>query len=500
MEFDIKSIWRYRATLLLSTLAGLLFSIVYLAIGSTTYQAIARVLVEPQGTAKAGDSKPSVRAEPELLPTQAETIRSPALISEALKSVPIEPPRGTDPSKFDPVRHVLKSLSVTPVLRANVLTIAYRSSNAEEAIQVIKGLVDAHRRRIAIMDGDNIRSRLEVAQSTEALLREEKDKLTREYDQLRRQSPMLGKGREADAQLLNHLRQLGEELSVARKQKLEVETKVSLVSGIWGTKDEGSTIPATLISFSRGNVDSETSFDAIVNKYLTLVPSEEAYALRELGARLSQAQFAVREAKTAHGAQHPNVILAVNEEANCKKLVRERIESITSGWYQQLRLLQETERNLATEVEKEQHQVKSSEHFLLQEQHLLDEISKAERLHEPALRELLNLKAEQEGISSGRQSINVTIIDGPAIIDDMTWPQPKSLVACCSILGLAVGLCFAFLRETVLASPSRRAHRSTTDSIPQGFHSDSPCEEEESIGDWRFHRRSVVDQQIEVIA
>jgi uncharacterized protein involved in exopolysaccharide biosynthesis len=501
MEFDLKAFWRYKTTLLISTLAGLTFSICYLAFGTPTYQAIARVLVEPQGLTKTADTKSSVRVEPELLPTQAETIRSPALISEVLRKVSVELPRGTDPSKFDPVRHVLKSLTVTPVLKANVLTVAYRSSNADEALQLIEGLVDAHRKRIADADCENIKGRLEVAQTTETTLRADRDKLTHEYDELRRQSPMLGKGREADAQLLNHLRLLGDELSVTRKQRLDLEAKVALVAGIWKSENESTAVTTSEIGFVRGNGDESMPFDEVVNKYSKLVSPEDAFALRELSEKLTKAQFAVTELKMAYGAKHPNMILAKNEEANCEQLVRQRIESITGGWYQQLRLLQEAEKNLAAEFEKEERQVKSSENFLVQEQHLLDEINKVERLHEPALREVLSLKSEQEGIASGRQSINVIIIDGPAIIDEMTWPQPKVLIASCCILGLTVGLGLVLIKESVLASPSKLAGRRATDVVGQRLRSNSDDDAEDEVNsNWGIHGQASTNKHLEVIA
>lgn len=479
MEFEIGLFWRYRVTLLICTLAGVAFAVCYLAFGTSSYQAVARVLVQPQPTAH--NTEAARRVDPEFLPTHAETIRSPALIAEVLKSVSVTRPAAMEPEQFDPVRHVLSSLTVTPVLKANVLTIAYRSSDAEEAIKLIEGLVAAHSQRIAQIDGESAQRSLRIVELAEESLRTQRDRLNTQYDELRRQSPMLGKGREADAQLLTRLRTLGEELATAKAERTIIEAKLAAVEG----DPPRYELPEPSTRVGSENPSAEAiHVNEIVNAFTKLIDEDEAAALQILTERLSDTQIAYNKLAVAYGEKHPQMIAAKSELDTCEKLIRERADSFRNGWRQQLRLIKEAENSIAAEIADEEREVKETEIYLVQEQHLLNEIGKLERLHESALQQVFDLRAQQKRVENGFHSTQVMTIDGPTIIDAMTWPKPIQLASTCAALGLCVGaslvLLMSVLRttskspEVVKKAPNPRGERIASYTLNRPVHPATP--------------------------
>lgn len=164
MELTITALKRHLFLTVLCTTAGIVCGYGYLKNTSVTYYLQARVLVQPSSL------RPEVsdmgRADPEFLPTQAETIRSPITVAEALKSVSVLPEPGQDIETFDPVRHVLESLTVTPIVRANVVTIGYRSSNTDTGERLITEIIDAYRKHVSSIDTADSVTNLEIDRVT----------------------------------------------------------------------------------------------------------------------------------------------------------------------------------------------------------------------------------------------------------------------------------------------------------------------------------------------
>lgn len=481
MNLDLGTLWRAKFTLLIFTLAGLGGGLLYLRLTPTTYEAQARVLIEPQGLSP--EDAPSGRVVPEFIPTQAETIRSPITIREAAKKTGITRPPGADEEKFDPIRHVLKSLVVTPVLNANVVTISYRSINETEATELIAEIVAAYRTFINEVDETNSGSHVQLLAAREEKLRTELRELETEYENLRKQNPMIGQGRVANVDALSELDLLGRQLAEVGGQRRELTGRLQAIFGRPNGTDGAPEMTAedlTRIEFnanlridleSQANVrrnrvlkaalqqtPSSTDRDSIPptdipidrEKVEAIIRYSDPIDARELQTLEQNLRFAILQADKldqVYGDRHRDLIAARAEADEYETLLRERLETTVRSWQKQLAILQAKEQELRKAYDQGHQLVKQTEVYQLREANLQRDIDNLQRLHGSTLEQLLTLQSADAAISQGRNSIDVRILDGPQIITDLTWPNPKLLLAGSLCVGFLIGFSVVALRE-----------------------------------------------------
>jgi len=147
----------------------------YLLHVAPLYHIQARVLVQRQGL-PLSQERPT-KDNVEFLATQAEIIRSPAIIEQAVRSLDFSPYKQPE---LDPTVEILKSLMVQPVLGTNVLSVDF----------------------------------LDLSE------------LERQYRSLRKKSPLMGQGKDAISIQRALLTQLGEKLTDARNRRIELENRL----------------------------------------------------------------------------------------------------------------------------------------------------------------------------------------------------------------------------------------------------------------------------------
>lgn len=123
---------RHKWSLVVPIAAALALACLYIRSASPVYEVTARLLVRPY------DRMPT-RAEPQFLLTQAEVLRSPALLRGALNAPSVQY-KGL--SHVDPVAHTRKSLSVEPVANTDVLEVRFQTQEPDQGLRLVRALVD----------------------------------------------------------------------------------------------------------------------------------------------------------------------------------------------------------------------------------------------------------------------------------------------------------------------------------------------------------------------
>lgn len=453
MEVNLAALWRKKFTLAVCLFVGIAVGVGYLMVVPPTFQAQARVLVEPQNVRPAADLMG--RVDPEFLPTQAETIRSPVTISRALHSVTIEPPPGTDLETFDPVRHVLKHLTVTPILKANVVTIGYRSTDADESLEVISSIVESYQNHVAELDAGNSESNAHVIASREQALREDLKTAQKQYDELCRSSPLLGQGREAAAQAVIQLNQLGSQLAETRQRRAELEGRLASLMEPTAPRSLERYATVQLEMVSEGDEERvvarrpelrEPAPNAI-EEILSVADPVDARAIQDIGERLRFAESRLAQLDEIYGPRHPEMVDARAAVAELEALQQQRLKDIAQAWRRHLTMTEAAEEELRKSYEAEQRRVKEAEAYLVQEQFLKSNLERAEQLHAATMAQLVQLQSAEDAVAEGRTSIQVRLLDGPAVLEEMTWPKPKLLLPFSACLGLASGIFLVLVRD-----------------------------------------------------
>jgi len=112
-----------------------------------------------------------------------------------------------------------------------------------------------------------------------------------------------------------------------------------------------------------------------------------------------------------------------------------------------LRLTVEMESQVRSVFAEKQQEVRVAQKLLSREETLVQDIERLQRLHASAEEKLTSMKTRKTAVSEGKSSIDVRVLDGPLVLNDMTWPNAKKLFPLAAGVGLAVGLSLALLRE-----------------------------------------------------
>lgn len=487
VKLDLYLLWTNKFILVFAGLVGLGMGWAYLLCVPTTYEAQARVLIEPRRVS--ADSGPIGRVVPEFIPTQAETIRSPLTIAQAVQSIQIAPPDGVSPEDFDPVRHVLKSLNVTPLLNANVVTISYRSNSKSESTELISSIVAAYESFVNQIDKGTSDTRLQLIVASEKKLREELRSLEKDYENLRTTNPGIGQGRTANQDTLIELELLNRQFVTMTSERQEIETSL----GSFLKQKNGKSVSGAMTSAQLAQISFQTrlpsqpdqlsqDIDLTLKKpslsqtpenklrseeypFGDLEPSGLAQPViyadsnqieqiilysnpdnaREILRMVQDYQnciMRVNQLDHIFSPRHPELISAYAQVDQSSELLRQRFDNVVRSWQRKLIVLLAKQAEIEKQISCIKDEIKATGIYQVREENLLSNIKNLRLLHGSTLQQLITIQEEESAISNGRNSIEIKMIDRPMILEDMTWPNPKLILCVSPCLGLLIGIGF----------------------------------------------------------
>jgi uncharacterized protein involved in exopolysaccharide biosynthesis len=455
----LPALWRKKWHLLASMSLVMGLGIVYLALVSPIYESAARVLVHRNSAL--GQKSPS-RDDEQFLATQAEIISSPKTIERALKSVP---QLAVAELGLDPVSRVMRSLDVTPITGTNVLSIGIRQTDpnlANELINaVIQSYVDYVRELEHIENSESVR----VLASSEQQINEELKSLWSKYLSNRERSPLVGDGNQAMAYRMSRLRTLGDALDKSKHRRLDIEHKLEV-----SLTGKPVTLPKIMAAdpsiFGVGRLVSFEREYATVNadNLLTLEPEQAAFKPEpqnvlepsnvgvlananhdatsdpaEIERKLLTAQTELHKIDQVYGPKHPQARALSQEIDWLTKLLRESQARLAATSEQEVTAMKMTEVDLSKEYQKELDQLKALDSHRLEEQFLVDRISKLDDVHQATLTTLSQAQLTDRALAEGHSSISVSVLEAPQLPESPVWPQPAMFLSVCAMVGLLLG-------------------------------------------------------------
>ncbi|MDB4650739.1 hypothetical protein OAE37_03135, partial [Pirellulaceae bacterium] len=134
------------------------------------------------------------------------------------------------------------------------------------------------------------------------------------------------------------------------------------------------------------------------------------------------------------------------------------------SWQRELQGLLASELEFNGIITEKKAEIKATEIFQVQEENLLRNIENIRQLHASTLQQLIAMQGEESAISNGRNSIEIQVLDAPMILSDMTWPNPKMLLAASFFVGVLMGLGvigLGVVRKSQVESRQRSASATT---------------------------------------
>jgi uncharacterized protein involved in exopolysaccharide biosynthesis len=396
------------------------------------------------------DTSPAA-ADRGFLATQAEVIRSPLIISQALSLVPIAIPADYPKSAE---AFVLKSLSVSPVIQTDVLKIGMRGTNADEAKAFTQALIQVYREHVQQGDQERYTSDVNVLTQREAELRRQLEELQAEYVRFRSRSPLIGQGRETLDVAGMQLSQIGRQLSDARNRRIALEDRVHVfdIAAAQGFSPEymARVLPVTHLPPLLGPGDDRRTInrislladDGAVTNVLRGSSAAGGNDIGEIQQQLWQARMRAIQLSQQFGPRHVDVLATQEQIRYWEKLLVERTEVAAKEVLQELEAVKATETKIEELYTAESRRAKVIDDFLVEEAVLNGKIQRASESYARTLAQLHDYQLTDEALRHGR------LLDGPELLEEVVWPQTKILLGLCGLLGMVGGVVVVSLQAT----------------------------------------------------
>jgi len=438
----------------------LLMGALYVIQAQPMYRVGARVLVQQQG-APLDRTRASDR-DKDFLATQAEIIRSPAVIERAVQRADLRPANNT---LVDPVALVMASLKVTPLLGTNVLSLSFRGADPDHGVRGLQAVIASYRQYVREVEHDSHLKALRLLTRNEKELRGDLTALENQYQKLRHDSPLMGQGKDAASVQRALLTQLGQTLAQTKHRRIELENQLEVISrpafqtaavsempNVIAVRAStvGDTSSASARRVATSSARAQVTADPTPALLTTSLFSHDANRTRDLSTiqqELVRCQVRQRELAQIYGDKHPDM-LAVQEQIKAwKAMQQEMIESLPRALREELASVQLQETRLAEMYGEEFDKVKVVDSYLLKEQQALEGIQRTQTIHESILSQLKQWQLADQALADGRAGVNVSVLEVPALAEREDWPPPLLLLGFCGVVGAIGGVGMITLAE-----------------------------------------------------
>jgi uncharacterized protein involved in exopolysaccharide biosynthesis len=466
--FDL--VWRRKRIVASCVVASTLLGAVYLHYAVPTYAVRARVLVQPERWPL--NNRADSRPDKEFLATQAEIISSRAVIERVL-------PLATSHSELavgpDPLLAVLEKLAVEPVTGTNVLSLSYNCQVPTEGIATVESILDSYRQFLQQLNDDSRLESLHLLTRSEEKLRTELEAREAAYLELRKDSPFVGRDRDATTFQRTILENLAEAVSEARQHRIDLENRAELLA-----QAQSSTLDARLTQANHAVMkvatrDPDGDVSVGLRGLTPVVPViartelDSGVALRahttalkpELVASVGLAatpefEFVSRELLAAEmlerelvhhcGPKHPDLRAARERVATWKQRLQTLTEQAPAALQHELVVAKSRENQLLQLYDQELQNAKANDDFLVKESLELDGIERLKSIHNSIIAQMNDWQLVEPS-EDGGMGAKVVVLEAPSIGTGPIWPKKSLLLSLCAAMGTLVGLAIVVVTQ-----------------------------------------------------
>ncbi|MEO8493619.1 MAG: hypothetical protein ABI614_01010 [Planctomycetota bacterium] len=444
LQITLDLLLRNMKTLIATTGCAIVLGVAYLAVASPTHEFSARLLV------LSGDRPLDEVQKKEsdlFLPTQAEIIRSPAVIQKSLESI-------AAPADELSTQDVLGRLEVQPLLGTSVMTLRLQDADQEAGMKLLNAIIANYKTYIRDTEQTMNRETITLLLDREKELRNEILLLQGQYDKAHNAGPLVGR----DSLLATpraRLETVQTLLATSQSRRVYLESYLrqlkSLESSLIAVDDPDATVPTSIANTSPRQSNHENSKltpPLLANspwaaslEILTRMDTEGLVRSQDplvhqalLDARSQEAEITQR-----FGPRHPDVRAIQSRIRSLEARIQEAVRVAPEILANELVSVRSQEEELQLSYEREFALCKNLDAAVIREQQFLDQLQSVQVIHDTILSQINRFELADEAISGGRSSVSVRLLDGPQLVPGGTWPQPVPVLGLCGILGLAAG-------------------------------------------------------------
>lgn len=457
-QLNLESLWRRRGVFLFSLIISLSLGAVYLVTARPMYQVTARLLVEerskPLETAqRAGDNK-------DFLPTQAEIIRSPAVIQLVVEALAIPP--GID--GLSPVLDIVDHLQVDPLVGTDVLSLNFQDTSATIGIEKLQAIIAAYQGYLRTSEQSTYRQTITLLTEREQQLRNEMNQLHADLIELRKQSPFMSEDRSSAEIQRTILSGITHSLSATKSRRVQLQSLLKEMTAFRDAEiatSESSRVFPTALESGQGSGDGAPESASYTESsrgkdWLAAVEVLSRVAKGGLASledpaptqlALLAAQSRATELAQRFGPKHPDLRGVRQLITTLEDRLRRAVMEAPVVLEREIDSLGHEEASLIELFDKELAAAKGADEYYLKEQKTRDDIHRLQQIHDSIVSRLSDSQLADQALSGGRASVFVKVLDGPQLVNEQVWPQPVPLLGLCGLMGLAGGFVLVVLAE-----------------------------------------------------
>ena len=446
-NIDLQTIWQKKHYLIACVVLAVALAAGYLYFADPGASINARVLVWERSL-RLNDDRPETTSK-EFMPTQAEIIRSRAVISRVLETYQV--PTGVTSDDF--VLSVIEKLEADPLIGTNVLSLSYRDSDAQRGITIINHIIESYQRFIQEQEATGNRETLTLLTRQDEDLRSRIANLNETHRKLHHELQNQGRFKESAKSREIRLESLALEITRTRQKRIELENHITAIipaDGREGVAQFGDDSKVQTLLASHVNKISETSAPFRQLDLIAKLSKDGVYGVEDptdvreliLNAYAEHARL-----RQLYQPKHPQV-QAVNEQI---KIYESRLNDILraapTALQNTLDSLRDQETKLtkvydanADSAQESLEEAKKHELQLLEEKHLMDEINRLSATHDVVLSRLAQWKSIDQGVSAGRLGVVVRVLEEPTATTVGLAASPKIVFALSAVFGAIGGV------------------------------------------------------------
>lgn len=471
----LADLWRRKGTLLLGTILGVGLGFVVLKIFEPTYDVTARVWVERRMLANEMMSPDTLPKD--FMPTQAEIMRSPLILRQALDELPA---RSTEVPIEVVIQGILERFTVDPLIGTQILSVRYRDRNPKMAVDLVKTVVNHYREYVQNAESQSHRERLE-------LLTRNKDQIESQWTALQAERTRLQTEIRAGSEVKDRakvrqawLADLGQSLSKATTQRLHLEQQLSTVfspeqrdmmrslARQQETTTNGVTLVARVAS-GDDNAGEPADYDFGDASYAEKIQeSIDAVARMSRKAELgledpTPLRLAIQQAKSRtitltqkYGPKHPELRAAQHELHELERQLMSLVLAAPEALQQELVALREQERNLKEIYEKEFAAAQLEfdqgiivEQLMSRDKSVEEEMQRVVVQRDAAVAQLEEWERVDQAVSEGRLGVVIRSLEEPVALPAGLWGALPLVIGGAGVLGFAAAVLLVVQQRAV---------------------------------------------------
>ena len=454
VSVDLTQLIRGWRTVLGTTVAAMVLGGILIKTIQPRQEVGAKLLVELHSST---EGKSSAAREKEFLPTQAEVIRSPGVISSAIRRVE---PELTETEIGSRVLLVAEQLQVDPLAGTNLLLVRYADETSQRASDLVNALIDGYREYLSVSEQQQQQEILHSLKGRESELQAVLADLQLAHDQL---MVARANGTTTDGQTSARiLAGLEESLATTQSRRLLLERIADQVHAGGKAHLTKADSPASPTGDSSDGFLAKPTFDngelpSVLQNLASL--SGESWtgiqATAGLETNLADAMRRVNELTVALGPQHPELLAARATVTRYEQELLLLAQTAPARIQLALNALRIQEESLQQRYDGHLRLTREAEVLQLKESRKLEEISRAEQASESLQAELQQYQLAHHSMPAGYGGIAVTVLEPPIPAPRLFAANPMIVMGISGLLGLLFGVSLLVILPQISSLLSR---------------------------------------------